>query len=89
MLSVESTRNLPAYWLKNLLVTSHHTRDEHYCTECESLLVNKRVEVIADLGAWHLGWQRFTCTQCPVQSSRLVITMDRPNLEYQTHPICR
>lgn len=88
MQALEWKRKLPTYWLKGPAITDLAPLTQQYCAECQSRLRGKRIEVIADFGAWHLGWRRYACTRCAVHWSRLVLTRDTQDLEYQTHPVC-
>ncbi len=87
MQTLEWKRRLPTDWLKGPVIADLTPLSQHYCPACHSLLQEKRIEVIADFGAWHLGWRRYACTRCPIQGSRLVLTRETYNLEYQTHPV--
>ncbi len=57
------------------------------CSECHKTLKQEPLEVLADLGEWHLGWRKSTCTACARSQSKIEITRGEDDLEYQTHPI--
>jgi hypothetical protein len=58
------------------------------CPDCSRPLLGQRVQVLASLKDFHLGWRRFTCVGCSHSESRLVIVRGSRFLEYQTHEIC-
>ncbi len=58
------------------------------CPECRALVQEKATEVIADVGDWHVGWRQYACGNCDAVRSRLVVTRQPRNLQYQTHAVC-
>ncbi len=58
------------------------------CPECRNLLPENPIEIIADFAGWHLGWRRYACTHCQGRGSRIVLSHNTRNLQYQTHPAC-
>ncbi len=59
------------------------------CPECWNALREKPIEIIADFAGWHLGWRQYTCAHCQRFGTRIVLTRNTRQLQYQTHPVCQ
>ncbi len=88
MQTLEWKRTLPTDWLKRPAGADIVPLTQRHCPACLNRIQEDKIEVIADFGAWHLGWRRYACTRCSVQVSHLVFTRENRDLEYQTHPVC-
>ncbi len=87
MQTVEWKGTLPKASLMDTIFANISTLTPR-CGRCHRPLDAKPVEVIADIGDWHVGWQRYCCHHCTYQADRLVVTRGTQHLEYKTHVMC-